>query len=201
MEQYSKEIWSDNVVMYDDKCVNWMCNRQKSEIRRLYNPNRRPGIPGAIHWIKKDRTPKVYGQYLVLSCKPQRFGDLTDEDAQHEGNFKNAQEYKEYFYSVNGHIEDDDLVWVMKFLIIWTNPEGTVHTEKEKKEFTDKIKNKMKGSFIKDCVKISTNSKKCDHCKKCLLLKCQDCFFHIEGRCQYSSNSYMCFFVHKFGRN
>ena len=43
------------MVMYDDKCVNWICNRQKSETRILFNPNRRPGIPGTIHWIKKDR--------------------------------------------------------------------------------------------------------------------------------------------------
>ena len=184
------------MVMYDGKCVSWMCNRQKDETRRLYNPKKRPGIPGTIHWIKKDRTPKVYGQYLVLSCEPQRFGDLTDEDAQHEGNFKNAQEYKEYFYSVNGHIADDDLVWVMKFLILWTNPEGTVHTEEEKKEFTNQIKDRLKNQFNKDCAQL--RGEKCNHCRKCLTLKCKKCFLHIEGHCQYDSKiSYECFFKHK----
>lgn len=184
------------MVMYDDKCINWMCNRQKSETRRLYNPNKRPGVPGTIHWIKKDRTPKVYGQYLVLSCEPQRFGDLTDEDAKHEGDFKNAQEYKEYFYSVNGHITDDDLVWVMKFLILWTNPDGTVHTEEEKKEFTNQIKNRLKNQLINDCIQLQGGD--CNHCRRCLTLKCKNCFLHIEGGCQYSKKIFKCFFKHKY---
>lgn len=128
------------MVMYDQDCINWMSDRQKTETRRLYNPNKRPGIPGSIHWIKKDRTNKVYGQYLVLSCEPQRFGDMIDGDAFHEGDFANVKEYKKYFYSVNGFIEDNDLVWVMKFLILWTNPKGIILSKTRKTQLTNQMK-------------------------------------------------------------
>lgn len=96
---------------------------RKTETRRLYNPKRRPAIPGQTHWIKIDRTPDVYGQIKILSCEPQRFGDLTKEDAIHEG-FPTIEQYKEYFYKVNGYIDDNELVWVVKFFIIWCRLNG-----------------------------------------------------------------------------
>lgn len=70
--------------------------------------------------IKIDRTPNTWGEIKILSCEPQRFGNLTLEDARNEG-FFSIEEYKKYFYEVNGHISDDDLVWVIKFEKIWTS--------------------------------------------------------------------------------
>lgn len=132
------------MVMWDDKCIKLMDERWKNETRRLYNPNKRPGVPGAIHWIKKDRTPKVYGQYLVLKCEPQRWGDVSDNDAFHEGFLECLNDFKEYWYSVNGHIEDDDLVWKMKMLILWTNSNGVILNKKERKQLTSQMKIALK---------------------------------------------------------
>ena len=102
--------------------------RLKTETRRLYNPARRPAVPGGKIWLKIDRTPKRYGQLEILSCEPQRFGDMTQEDAHNEG-FRNLAEYKKYFYEVNGQISDDDLVWVVKFKPIWTDTKGIIMAE------------------------------------------------------------------------
>ena len=116
------------MVTYDEKCMLLMDKREKDTTRRLFNPKKRPGIPGKIHWIKIDRTPTVYGQYKVISCYPQRFGDMNEVDAHHEG-FDSLWEYKKYFYSVNGFIEDDEFVWVMEFEILWTNKNGITKEE------------------------------------------------------------------------
>ena len=110
---------------YDRKCMILMDQRLKDVTRRLYNPNKRPGIPGKKHWIKIDRTKKVYGQYEVIACYPQRFGDMNEVDAHREG-FDSLWEYKKYFFSINGFVEDDELVWVMEFKILWTNKEGVI---------------------------------------------------------------------------
>lgn len=107
-------------MMFDEDTMTRIHYEIKTETRRLYNPNRRPAVPGHTHKIKIDRTPNTWGEIKILSCEPQRFGDLTLEDARNEG-FFSVEEYKKYFYEVNGHISDDDLVWVIKFEKIWTS--------------------------------------------------------------------------------
>ena len=107
-------------MMFDRNTMEMIHYEIKTETRRLYNPNRRPAIPGRRHTIKIDRTPNVWGQIDILSCEPQRFGDLTLQDARNEG-FTSVQDYKEYFYKVNGYISDDDLVWVVKFKKVWSS--------------------------------------------------------------------------------
>lgn len=113
---------------YDEYTKNKMCDGEKKVTRRLYNPERRPGVPGARHKIKIDRTPTVYGEIDILACYPQRFGDMTEEDAKLEG-FDSLQEYKEYFYRVNKYIDDDELVWVMEFKLVWACKEGCIYIE------------------------------------------------------------------------
>lgn len=113
-------------MMFDLLTMYMICMYMKTVTRRLYNPERRPAIPGGKpHRIKKDRTPYVYGQIKILDCYPQRFGDMTEEDARLEG-FGSLREYKEYFYQVNGYITDDELVWVVEFEPIWVNIEGVI---------------------------------------------------------------------------
>lgn len=107
-------------MIFDEDTMTRIHYEIKTETRRLYNPNRRPAVPAHTHKIKIDRTPNTWGEIKILSCEPQRFGDLTLEDARNEG-FFSIEEYKKYFYEVNGHISDDDLVWVIKFEKIWTS--------------------------------------------------------------------------------
>lgn len=115
-------------MMFDEETKNAI-GVGKVVTRRLFNPNRRPAIPtsesGKTHKIKTDRTPIVYGELEIIACYDQRFGDMTERDAKLEG-FNSLQEYKEYFYRVNGHIDDDDPVWVVEFKPIWFNKEGVI---------------------------------------------------------------------------
>ncbi len=113
------------MVGYDKDTKNKMCTWKKTETRRLFNPNRRPGIPGHTQRIKIDRTKKVYGEYIVTSCEPSTLGQMTKRDAINEG-FNNIKEYKEYFYKVNGYIPDNELIWVMKFALLWVCKEGII---------------------------------------------------------------------------
>lgn len=112
-------------MMFDKDTKDMICDGSKDVTRRLYNPARRPAIPGTRHKIKTDRTPVVYGEIDILTCTPQRWGDLTEDDAHREG-FGSKAAYQEYFYTVNTLIGDDDLVWVVEFVPIWTNKEGVI---------------------------------------------------------------------------
>ena len=113
------------MVGYDQQTKNMMCDWVKTETRRLFNPNRRPGIPGHKQYIKINRTKKVYGQYQVISCEQSTLGAMTKQDAINEG-FHTVEEYKQYFYKVNGHISDNEPIWVMKFGLIWVCKEGII---------------------------------------------------------------------------
>lgn len=112
-------------MMYDEETKNMICDGIKNETRRIYNPARRPAIPGTRHKIKIDRTKKVYGEIDIISCEPQRWGDLTEEDARNEG-FPNKVSYIDYFYQVNGIHQEDELIWVVKFKTVWTNKKGVI---------------------------------------------------------------------------
>lgn len=112
-------------MMFDEDTKDMIHEGSKDVTRRLYNPNRRPAIPGNKHKIKIDRTKMVYGEIEILSCTPQRWGDLTEEDAHREG-FSSRARYREYFYATNGFITDDDLVWVIEFKPIWTSRIGII---------------------------------------------------------------------------
>lgn len=117
--------------MFDLLTMYAICNGCKVVTRRLYS-NRRPGIPaqegGKPHRIKIDRTPTVYGEIEILACYTGTLGEMTEEDAKLEG-FNSLQEYKEYFYQVNGYIDDDETIWVVEFQPIWTNPDGIILEE------------------------------------------------------------------------
>lgn len=119
------------MTMFDEETKNMICRRSKKVTRRLYNPDypRRPAVPtaesGNYHKIKIDRTPKVYGELDILACYTSTLGAMTEDDAKLEG-FNNLQEYKEYFYRVNGYIDDDETIWVVEFEPVWTNPDGVI---------------------------------------------------------------------------
>ena len=119
-------------MMYDLLTKNAICNGYKFVTRRLYKGPRRPAVPtaesGKYHKIKIDRTPLVYGELDILACYTSTLGAMTEEDAKLEG-FNNLQEYKEYFYQVNGYIDDDETIWVVEFKPVWTNPDGVILQE------------------------------------------------------------------------
>lgn len=116
-------------MMFDEITKNAICIACKKVTRRLYNPNRRPAIPahegGKPHKIKIDRTPVVYGEIEITACYTSTLGDMTEDDAHREG-FNTLHDYKEYFYQVNGHIDDDELIWVVEFEPIWTYQPGVI---------------------------------------------------------------------------
>ena len=112
-------------MMFDKKTKNLICNGLKVVTRRKFNPDRRPAIPGAVHKIKIDRTKKVYGEIEIIACYPQKFGDITEDDAHYEG-FNSLWEYKKYFFKKNGFIESNDLIWVIEFKVKWHSREGVI---------------------------------------------------------------------------
>ena len=115
-------------MMFDLLTMYAICNGCKFVTRRLYK-GRRPAIPtaenGKYHKIKIDRTLKVYGELDILACYTSTLGAMTEEDAKLEG-FSSLQEYKEYFYQVNGYVDDDEIIWVVEFTPVWTNPDGVI---------------------------------------------------------------------------
>lgn len=112
-------------MMFDKRTKNAICYGWKITTRRLFNPNRRPAIPGHKHKIKIDRTPTVYGEIYIIDCYPQKFGRMKEVDAHLEG-FDSLKEYKEYFYKKNGYIDDDEIVWVIDFRLIWGTSKGVI---------------------------------------------------------------------------
>ena len=112
--------------MFDSFCIEKILAGEKTVTRRLLKVGgRRPAIPGTIHRLKVDRTPKVYGYILINSCTPEILGDIDDEEAKKEG-FNNVQEYVEYFMDVNNLdiVTCHEPVWRVRFTLL---PEEVYH--------------------------------------------------------------------------
>lgn len=104
-------------MMFDKLCLNLILYKNKTETRRKYKENQRPAIPGNIHKLKIDRSPKTYGYIKIDEVTTQKFGEITFQDAINEG-FNSVKEYKQYFQEVNGKHNDNDLIYVIKFHLI-----------------------------------------------------------------------------------
>lgn len=116
-------------MMFDKRTKNAICYGWKFVTRRLFKGPIRPAVPtaesGKLHKIKIDRSKKVYGELEIIDCYTSTLGLMTEKDAHLEG-FDSLQEYKEYFYSKNGFIDDDETIWVIEFRPVWCTSLGVV---------------------------------------------------------------------------
>lgn len=104
-------------MMFDKFCIEKILSGEKTVTRRL--STRRPGVPGAIHKLKVDRTPKTFGEILITSCRKEQIKDITEEEAFKEG-FDSLNEYLAYFMEVNDIdiLFRSDWIWRVEFKLI-----------------------------------------------------------------------------------
>ena len=111
------ELETSKTLMFDQLTIDLILKGKKTQTRRLRKNDTRPAVPGNIHTLKKDRTPKKYGEIEIISCEKSTFGKITPKDAKEEG-FNNIEEYTEYFTSVNGPVNKTTPIWVIKFKLL-----------------------------------------------------------------------------------
>lgn len=107
-------------MMFDMFCVEKILAKEKTVTRRIAsNLNRRPAVPGHIHKLKVDRTPKTYGRIRITDCSLDFVGDIDDKEAIKEG-FSSRREYIDYFMDTNNidMLNDYDLLWRVEFELL-----------------------------------------------------------------------------------
>lgn len=102
------------IMMFDRLTMEMIIGGRKTVTRRVVKSNKRPAIPNNIHTLKIDRTKAVYGYIYIWSVKKEKWSMINEYEAKREG-FDNLEQYKQYFYKVNGYIGDNDFVWVINF--------------------------------------------------------------------------------------
>ena len=105
-------------MMFDKYCIEKILAGEKTVTRRLPK-GKRPAVPGKIHKLKVDRTPKTYGLILITDCSLGLIADIDDREAKKEG-FSSRQEYIDYFMDVNDIdiLSDYDFVWRVEFELL-----------------------------------------------------------------------------------
>ena len=105
-------------MMFDKYCIEKILAGEKTVTRRIPH-GRRPAVPGKIHKLKIDRTPKTYGLILIKDCYLDLVIEIDDEEAKKEG-FNNRKEFIDYFMDINNIdiLNDYDLVWRIEFELI-----------------------------------------------------------------------------------
>lgn len=105
-------------MMFDKFCIDKIISGEKTVTRRLLS-KKRPAIPGKVHKLKRNRTPKTYGFILIKECDISLVGDITEEEAHKEG-FDSRKEYIDYFMDINNIdiLSDYDLLWRVEFELI-----------------------------------------------------------------------------------
>lgn len=105
-------------MMFDKFCINKILEGRKTVTRRIPH-GRRPAVPGKIHKLKIDRTPKTYGLILIKNCDLTLVKDIDTIEADKEG-FDSRKEYLEYFMDINNIdiLNDYDLIWRIEFELL-----------------------------------------------------------------------------------
>lgn len=104
-------------MMFDEKSIELIKSGKKTVTRRVVRNDIRPAVPGHVYTIKVDRTSNTYGYIHIKKVKQEKWGMINIYRAKYEG-FDDVEEYKKYFYSINGKIDNNDLVWVIEFKYI-----------------------------------------------------------------------------------
>lgn len=107
-------------MMFDMYCIEKILAGEKCVTRRLIKPGgRRPAIPGTIHLLKVDRTPKTFGKIFINSLTQTQIRDIDEKEAKMEG-FDSVKEYIDYFMDVNNIdiLSDYDWVWRVRFTLL-----------------------------------------------------------------------------------
>lgn len=103
-------------MMFDKLCIEKILNGEKTVTRRVKRNNRKPAIPGTIHKLKIDRTPKVYGYIKILSCTIEEHILNVGDDYIKEG-FVDKQEFFDYWLNVNFPYCSDP-IWRVEFELV-----------------------------------------------------------------------------------
>lgn len=105
-------------MMFDKFCIEKILNGEKTVTRRIPR-GRRPAVPGKIHKLKADRTPKTYGLILITDCYLDLVKEIDDDEAKKEG-FSSRKEYIDYFMDINNidMLSDWDLLWRVEFELL-----------------------------------------------------------------------------------
>lgn len=105
-------------MMFDKYCIEKILNGEKTVTRRIPR-GRRPAVPGKIHKLKADRTPKTYGLILITDCYLDLVKEIDDDEAKKEG-FSSRKEYIDYFMDINNIdiLSDWDLLWRVEFELL-----------------------------------------------------------------------------------
>lgn len=101
-------------MMFDRLTMEMIVDGRKTVSRRIMRNNKRPAIPNSVHTLKIDRTKDIYGYIYITNVKKEKWSMINEYEAKREG-FDNLEQYKQYFYKINGYIGGDDLVWVVNF--------------------------------------------------------------------------------------
>lgn len=96
---------------------------EKTVTRRVWKPNHHRPLPGSVHMAKTNRfmTKEECDCFIEIDedyareDDQERLGDMTDADAQKEGDYETVEEFRESWIDINGEWNPDEIVDVVPF--------------------------------------------------------------------------------------
>lgn len=130
-------------MLFQDKHVAWIREHEKTVTRRVWAENYPRPNPGSVHMAAAtsmipddaDYDSPLYMPITDCTCfirisedyagkdDRQRLGDMTDADAQKEGDYETVAEFKESWRRINAGWDPDVLVDVVPFSYHGRTPE------------------------------------------------------------------------------
>lgn len=144
-------------MMMDDVCIDLINQGVKKETRRIKRNNKRPGVPGHIHLVKKDRTKNVYGKILIIDVYVEDNIYVVDEKHANNEGFNNRKEFIEYWLNVN-HGYNNEEIWVVEFIPLDQEEMSEKVAKAISKTYLKKYKNMNFKEYLSKCVHITTEA-------------------------------------------
>lgn len=124
-------------MLFKNRHVPLIRDREKTVTRRVWKENYNRPVEGSVHMVQAAclmPDDADYDSPMMLSAEEcdcfiqieavydEPLGEMTDEDAQDEGNYETVEEFRETWEQINGEWDPEQVVAVVEFTYVGTGP-------------------------------------------------------------------------------
>lgn len=102
------------VLLFKPHHVQPILMHQKVETRRIWK--RRRALPGSLHQARTKMFGPPFAFLRILEVRQEKLGDITLQGVLAEG-YQNYDEFALVWREINGKLDVDQIVWVVRFQV------------------------------------------------------------------------------------
>ena len=102
------------MILFKKEHKEMILSGRKTQTRRI---GKKRWKIGSIHQARLNFQTPFFAKLRILDVYQEKLGDITESDVYAEG-YDSIDEYFDVFRNLNGSVDLDELIWVVKFKLV-----------------------------------------------------------------------------------